>query len=207
VFTGIVEELGTVAAVTPTDTGLRVRIAARTVLDGSDLGASIAVNGCCLTLVDQGDGWWDTDVSHETLTRTTTGRLTPGDPVNLERPMALGDRLGGHLVLGHVDATGEVVSPVPDLVVRLPRHLMRYLVEKGSVTVDGVSLTAFDLTDDTFRVAIIPHTAEVTTLGRRHPGDPVNIEVDVLAKHIERLVDPYRAGSHPTMTGTDPAPA
>jgi riboflavin synthase len=202
VFTGIVEELGTVVSSQPVTTewgpGVRLRIAASVVLDGSDLGASIAVNGCCLTLVDQGtaDGqsWWDTDVSDETLQRTTTGSLKPGDRVNLERPMALGDRLGGHMVLGHVDAVGDVVSPAPDLVVRVPRHLMKYLVEKGSITVDGISLTAFDLTDDTFRVAVIPHTAEVTTLGFRPAGSRVNLEMDVLAKHIERLVAPHTTG-------------
>ena len=201
-FTGIVEELGTVMSSTPVTTewgpGVRLRIEASTVLEGSELGASIAVNGCCLTLVDQGasegTSWWDTDVSEETLQRTTTGALNPGDRVNLERPMALGDRLGGHMVLGHVDAVGEVVSPAPDLVVRVPRHLMRYLVEKGSVTVDGISLTAFDLTDDTFRVAVIPHTAEVTTLGFRPTGSRVNLEMDVLAKHIERLVQPHING-------------
>ena len=199
-FTGIVEELGTVVSSTPVSTewgpGVRLRIEASVVLDGSGLGASIAVNGCCLTLVDRGtaDGrsWWDTDVSEETLKRTTTGSLKPGDRVNLERPMALGDRLGGHMVLGHVDAVGEVVSPAPDLVVRVPKDLMRLLVEKGSVTVDGISLTAFDLTADTFRVAVIPHTASVTTLGFRPAGSKVNLEMDVLAKHIERLVSPYQ---------------
>ena len=106
--------------------------------------------------------------------------------------MALGDRLGGHMVLGHVDAVGEVLSPAPDLVVRVPQDLMRLLVEKGSVTVDGISLTAFDLTADTFRVAVIPHTASVTTLGFRPTGSKVNLEMDVLAKHIERLVTPYQ---------------
>ena len=199
-FTGIVEELGTVVSSTPVSTewglGVRLRIQASTVLDGSGLGASIAVNGCCLTLVDRGTEngheWWDTDVSDETLKRTTTGSLKPGDRVNLERPMALGDRLGGHMVLGHVDAVGDVVSPAPDLVVRVPKNLMHLLVEKGSVTVDGISLTAFDLTADTFRVAVIPHTAEVTTLGFRPSGSKVNLEMDVLAKHIERLVGPYQ---------------
>jgi len=200
-FTGIVEELGTVLHSQPVNTdwgpGQRLRIGASLVLQGSGLGASIAVNGCCLTLVSQGQdemtqqSWWETDVSQETLDRTSIGSLQPGDRVNLERPMALGDRLGGHLVLGHVDGVGEVVTPAPDLVVRVPRHLMRYLVEKGSVTVDGISLTAFDITDDTFRVAVIPHTAEVTTLGFRPPGSTVNLEMDVLAKHIERLVQPY----------------
>lgn len=204
-FTGIVEELGTVLATERTETswgpGVRLTIQATVVLDGSGLGASIAVNGCCLTLVDRGAGddgrlWWSTDVSDETLGRTTIGQLRPGDRVNLERPMALGDRLGGHLVLGHVDCTGVIVSPAPDLRVRLPQDRMRYLVEKGSITVDGISLTAFDLTADTFRVAVIPHTAEVTTLGRRAAGDQVNIELDVLAKHIERLVAPYRIDAH-----------
>ena len=199
-FTGIVEELGTVLRSEPVSTdwgpGQRLRIAASVVLEGSGMGASIAVNGCCLTLVDQGrddsgQPWWETDVSQETLDRTSIGALNPGDRVNLERPMALGDRLGGHIVLGHVDGVGTVVSPPPDLVIRVPGHLMRYLVEKGSVTVDGISLTAFDITADTFRVAVIPHTAEVTTLGFRPAGSTVNLEMDVLAKHIERLVLPY----------------
>lgn len=193
-FTGIVEELGTVESTTPVSTdwgnGLRIRIAAGTVLHGSGLGASIAVNGCCLTLIGQGDGWWETDVSDETLTRTNVGILRVGDRVNLERPMALGDRLGGHIVLGHVDDVGTIVQPVPDLVVRIPVGMMRYVVEKGSITVDGISLTAFDLTADTVRVAIIPHTADVTTLGVKRVGDVVNIEVDILGKHIERLLQP-----------------
>jgi riboflavin synthase len=201
-FTGIVEELGTVLGsehtVTEWGEGVRLTIAAATVLEGSGTGASIAVNGCCLTLVEQGrhadgTGWWSTDVSAETLSRTNIGLLEPGDRVNLERPMALGDRLGGHIVLGHVDCVGTVVSPAPDLCVRIPASSMRYLVEKGSVTVDGISLTAFDLSADTFRVAVIPHTAEVTTLGVKNAGAVVNIETDVLAKHIERLVEPYRA--------------
>jgi riboflavin synthase len=198
-FTGIVEELGTVVSSRPVQSdwgpAVRLRIQASRVLEGSDLGASIAVNGCCLTLVDSGgsesESWWETDVSSETLDRTSIGSLQQGDRVNLERPMALGDRLGGHMVLGHVDAVGEVVNPAPDLVVRVPRDLMRYLVEKGSVTVDGISLTAFDITEDTFRVAVIPHTADVTTLGHRPAGSRVNLEMDVLAKHIERLVEPY----------------
>ena len=187
VFTGIVEELGTIAA----REGSRLRISATTVLDGSDLGASIAVNGCCLTLVASGDHWWEADVSEETYSRTNLADTRPGDRVNLERPMALGERLGGHIVLGHVDAVGTVVNPAPDLRVRIPSRLMRYLVEKGSVTVDGISLTAFNLGSDTFDVAVIPHTAEVTTLGVRRAGDRVNIEMDVLAKHIERLIEPH----------------
>jgi riboflavin synthase len=188
VFTGIVEELGKVGS----RNGSRLRINAAVVLEGSDLGASIAVNGCCLTVVaTDGSTYWDADVSEETYSRTNLGSLQAGDVVNLERPMALGERLGGHIVLGHVDAVGHVVSPAPDLVIRIPRDLMRLIVEKGSVTVDGISLTAFDLTSDTFRVAVIPHTTAVTTLGVRKPGDAVNIEMDVLAKHVERLVEPH----------------
>ena len=187
-FTGIVEELGKVGS----RNGSRLRINATTVLDGSDLGASIAVNGCCLTVVaTDGTSYWDADVSEETYSRTNLGSLQAGDVVNLERPMALGERLGGHIVLGHVDAVGHVVSAAPDLMIRIPRDLMHLIVEKGSVTVDGISLTAFDLTADTFRVAVIPHTAAVTTLGVRKPGDAVNIEMDVLAKHVQRLVEPH----------------
>ncbi|MGA0080914.1 MAG: riboflavin synthase [Ilumatobacteraceae bacterium] len=187
-FTGIVEELGKVGS----RNGSRLRINAAVVLEGSDLGASIAVNGCCLTVVaTDGSTYWDADVSEETYSRTNLGSLQAGDVVNLERPMALGERLGGHIVLGHVDAVGHVVSPAPDLVIRIPRDLMHLIVEKGSVTVDGISLTAFDLTSDTFRVAVIPHTTAVTTLGVRKPGDAVNIEMDVLAKHVERLVEPH----------------
>ena len=187
-FTGIVEELGKVGS----RNGSRLRINSTTVLEGSDLGASIAVNGCCLTVVaTDGSSYWDADVSDETYSRTNLGSLQAGDVVNLERPMALGERLGGHMVLGHVDAVGQVVSPAPDLVIRIPRDLMHLIVEKGSVTVDGISLTAFDLTADTFRVAVIPHTTAVTTLGVRKPGDAVNIEMDVLAKHVQRLVEPH----------------
>ena len=187
-FTGIVEELGKVGS----RNGSRLRINSTTVLEGSDLGASIAVNGCCLTVVaTDGSTFWDADVSDETYSRTNLGSLQAGDVVNLERPMALGERLGGHMVLGHVDAVGHVVSPAPDLVIRIPRDLMHLIVEKGSVTVDGISLTAFDLTADTFRVAVIPHTTAVTTLGVRKPGDAVNIEMDVLAKHVQRLVEPH----------------
>ena len=187
-FTGIVEELGKVGS----RDGSRLRINSSVVLEGSDLGASIAVNGCCLTVVaTDGSTYWDADVSEETYSRTNLGSLQAGDVVNLERPMALGERLGGHIVLGHVDAVGHVVSSAPDLVIRIPRDLMHLIVEKGSVTVDGISLTAFDLTSDTFRVAVIPHTTAVTTLGVRKPGDAVNMEMDVLAKHVERLVEPH----------------
>ena len=188
-FTGIVEELGEVAAF---DGGV-LRIAAADVLSDAEIGASIAVNGCCLTVTafDPGDGtsgWWEADVSHETLRRTNLGECTPGTPVNLERPVRPQDRLGGHIVQGHVDAVGEIVEGVPDLRIRMPRDLLKYVVVKGSITVDGVSLTVVDVLEDGFTVAVIPHTAAVTTLGRKGPGDAVNLEVDVTVKYVERLL-------------------
>jgi riboflavin synthase len=187
-FTGIVEELGTVLAVERQGDAARIRIGATQVLEGARLGDSTAVDGCCLTVVAQGDGWWEADVSDETLRRTTLGERRAGDTVNLERPVAVGDRLGGHIVQGHVDAVGEVVQPAPDLRVRMPEDLRRYVIEKGSITVDGVSLTVVEPTEDGFTVAVIPHTAEVTTLGAKQPGDGVNLEVDLIAKYTERLL-------------------
>ena len=182
-FTGIVEELGTVHA----RDGGRFTFAAKTVLEDLKLGDSVAVNGCCLTVVDIGAGSWQADAVEETLSKTNLADLQPGDPVNLERPVRLADRLGGHLVQGHVDAVGELVSGAPDLRVRMPAELLRYVVPKGSITVDGCSLTVVDLFDDGFSVAVIPHTAEVTTLGHKGPGAKVNLEVDLVAKYIERL--------------------
>ncbi len=189
-FTGIVEELGSVAD----RAGGRLRFACTSVLDDVEMGASIAVNGCCLTVVrwDTEAGWWEADVTQETFDRTQLGQLGPGDPVNLERPVRLADRLGGHLVQGHVDAVGEIVAPAPDLGVAVPSRLHRYLVEKGSVTVDGISLTIVEPTDDGFTVAVIPHTTEVTTLGVKGVGDKVNIEVDVMAKYAEKLLEGHR---------------
>lgn len=188
-FTGIVEELGTVAR----REGPRLRIDAQVVISDAGIGDSIAVNGTCLTVVVLGDGWWEADVVDETYSRTSLGGLEPGDPVNLERPVRVSDRLGGHLVQGHVDGVGAVVTPAPDLRITVPPDLLRYVVEKGSITIDGVSLTVAAVHDDGLSVAIIPHTSEVTTLGRRGPGDAVNLEVDVTAKHVERLLDWYRS--------------
>jgi riboflavin synthase len=203
-FTGIVEELGTVIGRAEAPGATRLRIGASRVLDDVVLGASIAVNGCCLTAVAWGDDgdWWEADLSDETLLRTNLGRLRPGDPVNLERPVRLADRLGGHLVQGHVDTVGEIVAPAPDLQVRMSSDLMRYVVEKGSITVDGVSLTVVKPLDDGFTVALIPHTAEVTTLGHKGPGATVNLEVDVMAKYAERLLDAYRP--HPSPNPENP---
>jgi riboflavin synthase len=189
VFTGLIEEMGSYEG----HDGDRYRIRASLVLEDAEVGDSISVNGCCLTVVACTPGLWETDITAETLSRTTFGFLRPGDLVNLERPVRASDRLGGHVVQGHVDAIGEVLAPAPDLRVRIPPDLTRYCVEKGSIAVDGVSLTVFDVGNDSFAVAVIPHTSEVTTIGRRVPGDKVNIEVDVAAKQIEKLLSPYVA--------------
>ncbi|MET0729435.1 MAG: riboflavin synthase [Acidimicrobiales bacterium] len=185
-FTGIVEELGTVVS----REGPRLRIEATTVLDDVALGASIAVNGVCLTVIgwDAVERWWEADVVDETYARSALGALAPGDRVNLERPVRLSDRLGGHLVQGHVDGVGEIVTAAPDLRIRTDPGLLRYIVEKGSITIDGISLTVVAPLDDGFTVAVIPHTMELTTLGHKGPGDPVNLEVDVTAKYVERLL-------------------
>ncbi|OKI66815.1 riboflavin synthase [Micromonospora sp. CB01531] len=193
-FTGIVEELGEVVRTTETG-GDSALVAIRGPLVTSDArhGDSIAVNGVCLTVVDVDGGVFTADVMGETLRRTALGALRPGDPVNLERAAALGSRLGGHLVQGHVDGVGEIVSREPaaqweTVRFRLPAALSQYVVEKGSITVDGVSLTVADVGEDWFAVGLIPTTLKLTTLGAKGPGDPVNLEVDVLAKYVERLL-------------------
>jgi riboflavin synthase len=198
-FTGIVEELGEVASFD----GARLRVSAVDVLEDAKIGDSIAVDGCCLTVVEVGTTWWEADVSGETFARTTLGRRRVGDAVNLERPVRANGRLGGHIVQGHVDGVGEVVLPAPDLRVRMPHDLLRYVVEKGSVAVDGVSLTVVDVLDDGFTVAVIPHTSAVTTLGRRGPGDRVNLEVDVTVKHVELLLAWRDAGEPPADAGQE----
>jgi riboflavin synthase len=152
------------------------------------VGDSIAVNGCCLTVTGRGDGWWAADAVDETLSRTNLDRLAPGDPVNLERPVRLSDRLGGHLVQGHVDSVGMIVEPAPDLRISASREVLRYVVEKGSITVDGVSLTVVQVAADNFSSAIVPQTARATTLGHKGPGARVNLEVDIIAKYTERLL-------------------
>jgi riboflavin synthase len=195
-FTGIVEELGTVVSVTPVADGARIVIAGATVLTDAHIGDSIAVNGCCLTVVELADGSWAADAVTETLDRTALGALAAGDRVNLERPVRVEDRLGGHIVQGHVDGVGSLVArdALADGSTRMrftvPASLLRYVVEKGSITLDGISLTVAAVDDDTatVEIAVIPHTLSVTTLGPKGPGDPVNIEVDVLAKHVERLL-------------------
>lgn len=186
-FTGLIEEMGIYAG----REGDRYRIKASFVLEDAKIGDSISVNGCCLTVVELESDLWKAEVTPETLKRTNLGLLEPGEPVNLERALRVGDRLGGHMTQGHVDAVGEVLAGPPELRVKIPADLNRYCVEKGSIAVDGVSLTIFDVGRDSFAVAVIPHTAAVTTIGRRMPGDKVNIEVDLTAKQIEKLLTPY----------------
>lgn len=200
-FTGIVEELGEVTAVEELQEASRFRLRGPVVTEGAKHGDSIAVNGVCLTVVETAEGEFTADVMQETLNRSSLGALTEGSRVNLERPMALGGRLGGHLVQGHVDGTGEILSRTPSehweiVKVALPENLSRYVVEKGSITVDGVSLTVVEAAADWFTISLIPTTLALTTLGIKQPGDPVNLEVDVLAKYVERLlagVDPLHA--------------
>ena len=210
-FTGIVEGTGTVAAlaVAADGGGARLEIQAPWLAGDLRLGESVAVNGCCVTVAETTAGGFAADLVAETLRRTALGGLAAGAEVNLERPMALGGRLGGHLVQGHVDGVARVLDRTPvgdgeEVRVELPAELERYVVEKGSIAVDGVSLTVAATGPGWFAVALVPHTLEVTTLGERSPGDPAQLEVDVVAKYVERLVAPFldragapmRAGAH-----------
>jgi riboflavin synthase len=195
VFTGLVEDVGTIAEVAPVPGG-GARIAVRTRLPEADLarGASVAVDGACLTVVDRNDASFFADVSLETLRRTTLGDRRHGDPVNLERPVALGERLGGHLVLGHVDGVGRIRSreqagEAVRVVVEVPADLLPLVVEKGSIALDGISLTVNDLVGaDAISLMLIPETLRATTWGTKRGGDRVNVEADILAKHVARLV-------------------
>jgi riboflavin synthase len=196
VFTGIVEELGEIVAVEQLGDASRFQVRGPVVTEGAKHGDSIAVNGVCLTVVDfteGADGEFSADVMAETLNRSSLGILGVGSRVNLERPMVLGGRIGGHLVQGHVDGTGSIIerklSEHWEIVkVSLPVELSRYVVEKGSITVDGISLTVVDAGLDYFTVSLIPTTLALTTLGVKQVGDPVNLEADVLAKYVERLL-------------------
>jgi riboflavin synthase len=195
VFTGLVEDVGEIAEVAPVPSG-GARLGVRTRLAGADLGqgASIAVDGACLTVIDRRDGAFSADVSVETLRRTTLSELRAGDAVNLERPLALGERLGGHLVLGHVDGVGRIrrreqAGEAARVVVELPRDLLPLVVEKGSVALDGISLTVNELVGpDAISLMIIPETLRATTWGNKRAGDRVNVEADILAKHVARLL-------------------
>jgi len=196
-FTGIVEALGTVGAVDARADGRRIRIEASAAW--GEVGDSVAINGCCLTVVDAGDGWWAFDAVPETLARTNLGELAPGSPVNLERPLAADGRFGGHVVQGHVDGVGTVrqIEALGDGSYRvtfdLPPDLMPYIVEKGSLTVDGVSLTVAALRDGGCEIAVIPHTWAVTRFGGYEIGTRVNVEVDILSKYVERLLQAHGA--------------
>jgi len=211
-FTGIVEELGTVEAVEDQGDAIRLRIAATEVLSDASLGDSIAVNGCCLTVASRTSTSWTADVMQETLDKTSLYGVRPGDTVNLERAVTADKRLGGHIVQGHVDGVGVVRRRTPSehwelIEITLPEDdeggsLGRYLVDKGSITVDGVSLTVVRARDDSFTVSLIPETLARTTLGRRQPGARVNLEVDILAKHVEKLLA-HRGLTGQGATGTE----
>lgn len=194
-FTGIIEELGTVAELAKQTAGARLRVECGRVLEDMKTGSSIAVNGVCLTAMEIDGQSFSADLAPETLRRSNLGDLTAGSRVNLERPLLPTDRLSGHIVQGHVDGTGEFLSldPVGDenwwLKIRVPKELDRYLVFKGSISIDGISLTIASLERDVLSVTIIPHTYEVTTLGTYKRGGRVNLECDVLAKHVEKLLE------------------
>jgi riboflavin synthase len=202
-FTGIVEELGSVLELA----GGRLRVACRTVTSDSPVGASVAVNGVCLTVVERTDQCLGFDLSDETLARTALGRLLEGSPVNLERPVTLMTRLGGHVVQGHVDGVGKVASidrgDAETLMgFAMPTELSSYIVDKGSIAVDGVSLTAVGVSGDRVEVALIPHTLAATTLGSASVEDPVNLEVDVIAKYVDRLLGGGARGGSSLSGGT-----
>ncbi|OFX34933.1 MAG: riboflavin synthase subunit alpha [Armatimonadetes bacterium RBG_16_67_12] len=197
-FTGIIEEMGEVLSVDHHKDGARLRIRAGTLLDGASIGESIAVSGVCLTMVKVAPGEFEADLAAETLRRTTLWKVQPGDGVNLERPLRLDQRLGGHIVQGHVDGVGTVTGIKHEgdgiwMEIAPPADLARYIAEKGSVAVDGISLTVASAPEGgRFAVALIPHTLSVTTLGRTRVGGHVNLEVDILAKYVERLLEGAR---------------
>jgi len=193
VFTGIIEELGRIASLEKLEQGMRLNIACATVLSDTKDGDSIAVNGVCLTALNVVDGSFSADLSPETLDRSTLGRLGVGSPVNLERAVTPQTRLGGHIVQGHVDARGTFLEAIDEgdfwtVRIGFPPEISRYMVEKGSVAVEGISLTIAHLNDNNFDIAIIPKTWAVTNLSTLKPGDPVNLEVDVIAKYVERMM-------------------
>ena len=199
-FTGLVETKGMIAAVVDQPPGRRLTIRAGVAAQGAAIGDSICINGCCLTVVAINGEQLDFEAGEETLARTNLGRLNVGSSVNLERSLAVGDRLGGHYVTGHVDSLGSLLErrddpPWAHLRFRLPRSLASQVAAKGSIAVDGVSLTVVDVGDDWFSVALIPHTLDVTTLGERAVGDDVNLETDVLAKYVQRSL---QSTSEPT---------
>jgi riboflavin synthase len=192
-FSGIVEEMGAITVLGKTLAGTKLTILASIVMGDLKIGDSVSVNGTCLTVISRSDRDFSVEVSPETLSVTTLGLLNPGTPVNLERAVRLNERIGGHLVAGHVDGIGVIRSRHQDanaiiLAIEAPQHILRYCVVKGSITVDGISLTINDVNEKGFSVAIIPHTAKVTTLGLKQVNDPVNLESDLIGKYVERLL-------------------
>jgi riboflavin synthase len=190
-FTGIVTDVGRVRSIRETNRDVRMEIETNFDVSTIEMGASIAHAGCCLTVVDKGEGWFAVEVSGETRAMSTLGDWVEGQRVNLERPARVGDELGGHIVSGHVDGVGEVISSDPEggshrVRIRAPRPLHRFIAPKGSITVDGVSLTVNEVEDDVFGVNIIPHTWDVTTIGQLRPGAKVNLEIDMLARYLAR---------------------
>ena len=194
-FTGIVEEIGTVRAVRRGAHSSVLSIGAVRIQNGLKIGDSVAVNGVCLTVCSKDSGGFTADVMHETLNRSSLGGLGPGSHVNLERAMAANGRFGGHIVSGHIDGTGRIAATRRDdnavwYTVETPAPLLRYIVEKGSITIDGISLTVAAVEQDRFSVSLIPHTAQVTILGEKGPGDTVNLETDIIGKYVEKLLQP-----------------
>lgn len=194
-FTGIVEELGTIRSVRRGAASAVLSIGASEVLSDLKIGDSVAVNGVCLTVTSLDDGGFTADVMHETLGRSSLGALAPGSRVNLERAMPANGRFGGHIVSGHIDGTGKVASVRPDdnalwYTISAAPELLRYIVEKGSITIDGISLTVAAVDEKSFSVSLIPHTAAVTTLGKKRAGDTVNLETDIIGKYVEKLLHP-----------------
>lgn len=193
-FTGLVEGRGSVQELTREGSAIRLGLLVpENMQDGCEIGDSVAINGCCLTVVEIRDRLWVFQAGDETLSKTNLGQLSVGDPVNLERSLPADGRLGGHFVQGHVDGVGEILSLDTEgewatLWVKAPQRLTRQMVAKGSVTVDGISLTLVDVEPDRFSIALIPHTLEVTTLGVRRAGDAVNIETDILGKYVEQML-------------------
>lgn len=192
-FTGLVEELGKVKSISRGQKSVRLTINALKILTDVKLGDSIAVNGTCLTVVDYSDKFFTADVMPETVDKTVLAKLRPGDTVNLERTMRLGDRFGGHIVSGHIDGMGIISGMTKDdnaVIIRIEagQEVMRYIIKKGSVAIDGISLTVVECTEEWFTVSLIPHTASMTTLGIKKIGDPVNLETDVIGKYVEKLL-------------------
>ena len=204
-FTGIVEEKGIIRSLNINGSSGTIRIEARKVLEGTSIGDSIAVNGICLTVTSMGDGFFTADVMAETVRRSSLGILSQGSEVNLERAMAANGRFGGHIVSGHIDGTGTVRSLVREenaiwVTIETPPEILKYIVHKGSICIDGISLTVASVGSDHFKVSVIPHTGSETTLLSKRPGSPVNLENDIIAKYVERLMN-YREEENNSSSG------